>query len=84
MELVFSEKKKVFQFAEKSHKFYKTRRFTESRRMGWARHVARMGDMTVAYMVLVGRPWGNTLLGIPRRIWENNINMNFQEVRWGH
>jgi hypothetical protein len=30
----------------------------ESRRMRWAEHVARMGDMKSAYKILVGKPAG--------------------------
>jgi hypothetical protein len=32
---------------------------------------------------LVGKSVGNRQLGRPRRIWEDNIKMDFQEVRWG-
>ena len=34
-------------------------------------------------MVLVGKPEGKRPLGRPRRIWENNIKMDLQEVKWG-
>ena len=43
-------------------------------------HVARMGDSTDVYRVLVGKPEGNRPLGRPRRRWEDNIEMNLQEV----
>jgi len=36
-----------------------------------------------AYRVLVGRPEGKRRLGRPRRIWEDNIKMDLQEVRCG-
>jgi hypothetical protein len=29
-----------------------------SRRIGWARHVPRMGDMRNAYKILLGKPEG--------------------------
>jgi hypothetical protein len=42
-----------------------------------------MGDMRSAYRVLVGRPEGRRPLGRPRPRWEENINMDLQEVGWG-
>jgi hypothetical protein len=36
-----------------------------------------------AYRVLVGRSEGRRPLGRPRRRWEDNINMDLQEVGWG-
>ena len=33
------------------------------------------------HRVLVGKPEGKRPLGRPRRRWENNIKMDFQEVR---
>jgi hypothetical protein len=38
-------------------------RVTESRRMRWAEHVARMGDMRNAYRTVVGKPEGKRSLG---------------------
>jgi len=37
--------------------------------------VARMGEGRGVYMVLVGRPEDERLLGRPRRRWEDNIKM---------
>jgi hypothetical protein len=34
----------------------------------WTGHVARMGERKGAYRVLMGKPEGRKLLGIPRRI----------------
>jgi hypothetical protein len=42
-----------------------------------------MGETRGVYRVLVGKPEGKTLLGRPRRRWEDNIKMVLQEVRWG-
>jgi len=42
-------------------------RVINSRRMRWAGHVARMGDMRGLYMVLVGKPEGKRPLGRTRR-----------------
>ncbi|KAJ4450739.1 hypothetical protein ANN_02169 [Periplaneta americana] len=53
---------------------------TESRRLRWAGHVARMGESRNAYRVLVGRPEGKRHLGRPRRRWEDNIKMDLREV----
>jgi hypothetical protein len=58
-------------------------RVIKSRRMRWAGHVARMGEVRGAYRVLVGRPEARRPLGRPRRRWENNIKMDLQEVGWG-
>ncbi|KAJ4427537.1 hypothetical protein ANN_25185 [Periplaneta americana] len=52
----------------------------KSRRLRWARHVARMGESRNSYRVLVGRPEGKRPLGRPRRIWEDNIKMDLREV----
>ena len=39
-----------------------------------------MGERRGVYKVLVGKPEGKRPLGRPRRRWEDNIKMNFQEV----
>jgi hypothetical protein len=59
-------------------------RVIKSRRMTWARHVARMGGKRGAYRILVVRPEGRQPLGRPRCKWEDNIKMDLQEVGWGH
>jgi hypothetical protein len=48
-----------------------------SRRMKWAGHVARMGEMRNAYNILFGRP---------RHRWEDNIIMEieWEGVDWMH
>jgi hypothetical protein len=43
-----------------------------------------MGERRGAHMVLVGKPEGKRPLGKPRRIWDDNIKMDIQEVEWGH
>ena len=50
------------------------------RRMGWAGHVARMGEGRGVHRVLVGKPEGKRSLGRPRCRWEDNIKMDLQEV----
>jgi hypothetical protein len=58
-------------------------RVVKSRQMIWAGHVARMGEDRGVYKVLVGKPERKRPLGRPRRRWENNIKMDFQEVGGG-
>jgi hypothetical protein len=42
-------------------------RVIKSRRMRWARYVARLGEERGGYRVLVGKPEGKRPLGRPRR-----------------
>jgi hypothetical protein len=44
-------------------------RVIKARRVRWAGHVARTGEVRGAYNILVGRPEGRRPLGRPRRIW---------------
>jgi hypothetical protein len=50
---------------------------------GWVGHVARVGERRGAYRVLVGRTEGKRPLLRPRRRWEYNIKIDYQEVGWG-
>jgi hypothetical protein len=54
----------------------------KSRRMRWTGHVARMGDTSNAYRILVGKPEGKRPLGRPRRRWVDNIKMDLREIGW--
>jgi hypothetical protein len=56
----------------------------ESKKMRWAVNVASMGERRSVYRVLVGKSEGRRPLGKPRRRWQDNIKMNFQEAGWGH
>jgi hypothetical protein len=58
-------------------------RIIKSRRMGWAGHVARMGEKRGAHRILVGRPERRRPLGRPGCRWEDNIKMDLEEVGWG-
>jgi len=58
-------------------------RVIKSRRMRWAGHVARMGEESGLYRVLVGKPEGKRPLGRPRRRWVDNIRMDLQEWACG-
>jgi hypothetical protein len=55
-------------------------RITESKRIKWAGHVARMREKRNAYKLLVRKPEGKRPLGRPRRRWVNNIRMDLVEV----
>ena len=55
----------------------------KSRRIRWARHVARKGEKRGVYTVLVGKPEGKRPLERARRRWEDNIKMDFREVGCG-
>ena len=52
----------------------------KSRRMRWAGHVARMGEESGVYRILVGKPEGKR----PRRRWVDNIRMDLQDVGCGY
>jgi len=51
----------------------------KSRRMRWAEYVARMGDRSGVYSVLVGKP-ERKRPPVPRLRWEDNIKLDLQEV----
>jgi len=53
-------------------------RVIKSRLMRWTGHVARMGDKTGVYRVMVGKSKEKRPLGRPRRRWEDNIKMDLQ------
>jgi hypothetical protein len=55
----------------------------KARRMRWAGHVARMGQLRGAYNILVRRPEGRRPLGRPRCRWEDNIKMGIMEIGFG-
>jgi hypothetical protein len=62
-------------------------RVVKARRMRWAGHVARMGNLSGAYNILVGRPERRRPLRRPRRRWEDSIKMDlgeiaFEDVDW--
>jgi hypothetical protein len=61
------------------HNLYALRdiiRVIKSRRMRWAGHVARMGEMINVYNILVGKPEERRSLGKHRRRWDDNIRMD--------
>jgi hypothetical protein len=72
--------------SEEVHNLYSSPdiiRQVQSRRMGWAGHVACMGEESKVYKVLVGKPKGKIPLGRPRRRWEDGIRMDRREIGLG-
>jgi hypothetical protein len=58
-------------------------RIIKSWRMRFAGNVARMGEESNAFRLLVGKPEGKRPLGRSRRRWVDNIRMDLGEVGWG-
>jgi hypothetical protein len=52
----------------------------KSRRMKWAGRVARMGEESKVYRVLVGKSEGKGSLERPKRRWEDGIKMDLRET----
>jgi hypothetical protein len=70
---------------EKLHNLYSSTsiiRMIKTRRMKWARHVARMGEKRNAYRILLGKPEGKGLLRRPRCMRLNNIKIDLKEIGW--
>jgi hypothetical protein len=55
----------------------------EARRMRWAGHVERMGEVRGAHNILVGKPERRRPLGRPRLRWEDNIKMDLGDIGFG-
>jgi hypothetical protein len=55
----------------------------KSRKVKWAGYVARMGERSNAYRLLVRKPKGKRPVGRPRRRWLDNIRMDLVEVGCG-
>ena len=55
-------------------------RVIKSRRLRCAGHVARMEEGTSAFKISTGKPTGKRPLGRPRRRWEDNIRLDFEEI----
>jgi hypothetical protein len=52
----------------------------KSKRARWARHVACMGGMIIAYNFLVRKTEGKKPCGRSRRRWEDTIRMDLREI----
>ena len=59
-------------------------RVVKSGRMRWAGHMARTAEGRGVHMVLVAKPEGKRPLGRPRHRWEDNIQMDLQEIGGGY
>jgi hypothetical protein len=55
-------------------------RVTNSRRLGWAGHVASMKECRSTFKILTGKPTGKRPLGRRRCRWEDNIRMDVKEI----
>jgi hypothetical protein len=54
----------------------------KSRRMKLAGHMARMGEESNVYKVLVGKPEGKRPHERPSHRWEDGIKMDLREIGW--
>ena len=52
----------------------------KSRRLRWTDHVARMEEGRSAFKILKSKPTEKKPSGRPRRRWEDNIRMDFEEI----
>jgi len=59
-------------------------RVIKSRRMRWVGHVARMGEESEVYRVLMGKPERKRPLVRPRRRWVDYIRTDLEEVGCGY
>jgi hypothetical protein len=66
------------------HSSPSTIRVIKARRIRWAGHVARMGEMKGAYNILVVKPEGRRALERPRRRWEDNIKLDHRKIWFGN
>ena len=55
-------------------------RVIKSRRLRWARHVARMEEGRSAFKIVTGKPAGKMLLRSPRRRWGDDVRMDVKEI----
>jgi hypothetical protein len=53
----------------------------KSRRVRWEGHVACMGEMRSAYIILVGKPERKNYLE-DRHKWKDNIRIDLREIGW--
>jgi hypothetical protein len=58
-------------------------RIIKFRIMRCAGQVARIWEKRNVYSLMVGKPEGKSLLGIPRYRWVVNIRMDLGDVGWG-
>jgi hypothetical protein len=76
----------MYIFNEEPHDLYSSPNIVwviKLRRMRWAGLVARIWDRRGVFRVLLGKPEGKRPLGRLRLRWEDNIEMDLQEVGCG-
>jgi hypothetical protein len=56
----------------------------KSGRMGWAGHVACMGEMRNAHNIVVRKPEGKRPVGRHRHRWEDHTRRDLREIEWEH
>jgi hypothetical protein len=84
--IIFLQKRKRKLHNEELHGSYSSPsivRVIKARRMRWAGHVARMGEVRGEYNILVGRHEERRPLGRPKCRWEDNIKMDLREIGFG-
>jgi hypothetical protein len=54
----------------------------KSKRMRWVGHVALMGEMRNAYVILIGKPEGKIPFEGPSRRGEDNTRKDLREIGW--
>jgi hypothetical protein len=73
-------------YNEQLHNLYSSPsviRMIKSTRIGWAVHVAQVGEKRNAYRIFVGKPEGKKPLGRQRSGWTDNIKMDRRDIGWG-
>ena len=55
-------------------------RVIRSRRLRWARHVAKIEEGRSTCKILTGKPTEKRPLGRPRSRWEDNIRMDLEKI----
>jgi hypothetical protein len=82
LSLVFNRYGHLLEFND-LHSSQNIIRVNKSRRMRWAGHVARVGDSRVVFGILAVKPEGKRPFETRRRLWDDNIKMDLQEVSFG-
>jgi hypothetical protein len=57
-------------------------RVLKSRKVRWMGHVACMGEKTITYTIIVGKPYGKRPHGNPGRRWESSIKIGLKGIAW--
>jgi hypothetical protein len=57
-------------------------RVIKLKRIKWAKHVTLMGEVRIAYKILIGKCEGKRPLGRPRCRWEDSITVDLVDIGW--